>query len=84
MFLTVDIPSGAGSSSDSLLAVREHSEFDMTSSRPWDGDSPPHSMYLAEDLFVRRRDGICCRRGAVGRLYRVSANGERCAKPRKF
>ena len=55
----------------------------MTSSRPWDADSPPRSFCVAEDLFARRHDGMWCRRGAVGRFYLVSANAERCANPRR-
>ena len=57
-------------------------DVDITSTRPWDGDYPPRSIY-ADSTFVRRDDGIWCKKDIAGRLYLVNVNGERCAKPRK-
>ena len=62
--------------------VEEIRDDDITSTRPWDGDHPPRSIY-ADSVFVRREDGIWCNNDTAGRLYRVNINGERCAKPRK-
>ena len=55
---------------------------DIMSTRPWDGDCPPRSIY-ADSVFVRRDDGIWCKKDTAGRLYPVNINGERCARPRK-
>ena len=55
---------------------------DMVSSRPWDGDTPYISIYADSSSFVRRDDGIWCKKDNGGRLYLVNANCERCAKPR--
>jgi hypothetical protein len=56
---------------------------DIMSTRPWDGDHPPRSIY-ADSVFVRRDDGLWCKQVTVGILYPVNINGERCAKPRKL
>ena len=86
-FLTVDgpvWPDTEGPSETVLDKVRAQIA-DMASSRPWDGDEPPMSIYVDLGYFVRRSDGIWCRKDAVGRLlYPVNGNGERCAKPKKF
>ena len=57
---------------------------DMASSRPWDVDEPPLSIYVGPASFVRRVDGIWCRKDTVGCLYLVNGNGERCAQPKTF
>ena len=44
----------------------------------------PRCRYVDLGPFVRRSDGIWCRKDAVGRLCPVNGNGERCAKPKKF
>ena len=61
--------------------VKENRDDDITSTRPWDGDHPPRSIY-ADSVFIRRGDGIWCKRDTAGGLYPVNINGERCAKPR--
>ena len=74
---------GSTSASDVPLHIdREVQDDDITSTRPWDGDHPPRSIY-ADSVFVRRDDGIWCKRDTAGRLYPVNINGERCAKPRR-
>ena len=55
---------------------------DMSSSRPLDRGEPEQSICVDDVSFVARSDGIWCRRDAVGRLYPVKRNGERCAKPK--
>ena len=55
---------------------------DMASSRPRGGDGPPLSIYVDLVSFVRRADGIWCRKDTVGRPYPINGNGERCAKPK--
>ena len=40
--------------------VEEIRDDDITSTRPWDGDHPPRSIY-ADSVFVRRDDGIWCK-----------------------
>ena len=57
---------------------------DMASSRPWDGDEPPMPFSVDPGSFVRRADGIWCRKDTAGRLYPVNGNGERCAKLKTF
>ena len=57
---------------------------DMSSSRPWDGDGPPMSIYDDPASFVRRDDGIWCRKDVRGRPYLVNGIGQRCAKPKAF
>ncbi|MFM7985839.1 MAG: hypothetical protein ACKPKO_41645, partial [Candidatus Fonsibacter sp.] len=57
---------------------------DFTSSRSWDGEKPPLSRFLDSPTFVRRDDGIWCRRDAISRLYPVHAYGDRCSKPKVF
>ena len=50
---------------------------------PWRGDAPPVPIHYKDPgTFTRRDDGTWCRRGKSGRLYLVSAQGERVAKPR--
>ena len=56
----------------------------MPSSRPWDGDEPPMSIYDDPASVVRRDDGIWCRKDVRGRLYLVNGIGQRCAKPKTF
>ena len=51
---------------------------------PWDGDEPPLPVYAEDTAFVRREDGIWCRRDIRGGLYPVNRNGERCARPKAF
>ena len=41
-------------------------------------------MYDDPASFVRRDDGIWCRRDVRGRLYLVNRIGQRCAKPKTF
>ena len=67
--------------------VPEHARrrlADMSSIRPWDGDDPPMSIYYDPASFVRREDGIWCRKDVRGRLYPVNGTGQRCAKPNTF
>ena len=63
--------------------VEETRGDDITSTRPWDGDHPPRSIYADSVLF-----GVMMEFGAkkdtTGRLYPVNINGEPCAKPRKL
>ena len=57
---------------------------DVASSRPWDVDTQPLSIYVDPASCVRRADGIWRRKDTVGRLYPVNGNCERCAKPKTF
>ncbi len=41
--------------------VEEIRGDDITSTRPWDGDHPPISIY-ADSVFIRRDDGILCKK----------------------
>ena len=73
---------GSGDSSDVPVRVADKAEVgDMTSSRPWDGDLPPRSIY-ADSSFIRRDDGVWCKKDKAGILLLVNSNGERCANPR--
>ena len=85
-FLTVDSPARTEADSQpEALPERVKAQIaDMASSRPWGGDEPPMSIYVDPASFVRRADGIWCRKDTVGRLYPVNGNGERCAKPKTF
>ena len=75
----------SGSSSDLiLLETTIVGGDDFASSRPWDGEKPPTSIYAYSSIFIRRDDGIWCRRDTRGRLYLVNAHGERCSKPKIF
>ena len=56
----------------------------MSSMRPWDGDNPPMSIHDDLASFVRREDGIWCRKDVRGRLYPVNGIGQSCAKPKMF
>ena len=76
--------SGSVAPSDMPVHIVEETRGDdITFTRPWGGDYPPRSIY-ADSVFVRRDDGIWCKRDTVGRLCLVNINGERCAKPRKL
>ncbi|MFM7982243.1 MAG: hypothetical protein ACKPKO_23280, partial [Candidatus Fonsibacter sp.] len=49
---------------------------DFVSSRPWDGDKPPVSIYVDSTTFIRRDDGMWRRRDTMGCFYIVNAHGE--------
>ena len=73
---------GSSDSSDVPVRVAGKAEVgDMTPSRPWNGDLPPRYIY-ADSSFIRRDDGVWCKKDKAGRLYLVNSDGERCAKPR--
>ena len=62
---TFVIRTSSGSTSPSDMPVHIVEEIrgdDSTSTRPWDGDYPPRSIY-ADSVFVRRDDGIWCKKG---------------------
>ena len=63
-----------------ILPCKGTTHGDTMSSTPWDGDSPPTSIYADSTTFIRRDDGIWCKQDTVGRLYLVNINGECCAK----
>ena len=79
-FLTADLPVDQDVPSDKV----EAQIADMASSRPWDRGEPPMSIYVDAAPFVRRADGIWCRRDTASRLYPVNGNGERSAKLETF
>ena len=86
-FFTVDAPPRHESGVRSEDEVPEHARqrlVGMSSSRPWDGDEPPMSVYDDPASSVRRDDGIWCRQDVRGRLYLVNGIGQRCAKPKTF
>ena len=66
-FLT-STSTGSGDSSDvPVRVVDKVDEGDMMSSRPWDGDLPPRSIY-ADSSFIRRDDGVWYKKDKAGRL----------------
>ena len=80
------VSTSAGSADPRDVPVRVADKIrddDMTLIRPWDGDHPPRYIF-ADSVFVRRDDGIWCKKDAVSRLYLVNVNGERCARPRSL
>jgi hypothetical protein len=80
-FLT-STSTGSGDSIDVPVRVADKvAEGDMMSSRPWDGDLPPRSIY-ADSSFLWGDDGVWCNTANAGRLYLGNSNGEPCAKPR--
>ena len=86
-FLTVDLPPHLESEVQSEGETPEHARqrlVDMSSSRPWDGDETPMSIYDDPASFVRRDGGVWCRKDVRGRLYPVNVIGQRCAKPKTF
>ena len=78
-FLTIDAPVWPEAESlPEAVPERVKAQIaDVASSRPWDGDEPPMSIYVDPASFVRRADGFWCRKHTVGRLYPV--NGKRRA-----
>ncbi|MFM7977988.1 MAG: hypothetical protein ACKPKO_01620, partial [Candidatus Fonsibacter sp.] len=83
-FLTTSGSRGSSSSDSVMPETIVIDRDDFTSSRPWDGEKPPLSRFADSPTFVRRDDGIWCRRDAIGRLYPVNAYGDRCSKPKVF
>ena len=52
---------------------------------PWTGTSPPLPTKLEDpSVFVRREDGVWCRRDTRNRMYPVNRQAERIAKPNIF
>ena len=52
---------------------------------PWPGATPLSPTKLEDpSVFVRRYDGVWCRRDTSNRLYPVNRYGERIAKPNTF
>ena len=52
---------------------------------PWTGTSPPLPTKREDpSVFVRREGGVWCRRDTRNRMYPVSKQGERIAKPKVF
>ena len=67
--------SRAGSSSD----------YTYLGHAPWTGTSPPPPTKLEDpSVFVRREDGVWCKRDTRNRMYPVNKQGERIAKPQVF
>ena len=75
---------GDSESSGSSSSGTRPASVDMSYSKTWDGIEPPISIYVDGTVFIRRKDGIWCRRDTRGRLYPVNRNGERCARPKEF
>ena len=68
---TTELSNRAGSSSDDAHLGHV----------PWTGATPPIPMKLEDPgVFVRREDGVWCRRDTRGRLYPANVHGERIAK----
>ena len=63
MFFTSDSGKigGAGFSGLSSSGPRPVN-IDIFSSKPWDGDEPPTSIYADDTALVRRENGIWCKR----------------------
>ncbi len=83
-YIFVSTSAGSVDSTDVPVRVADNMRVgDMTSTRPWDGDQPPRSIFV-DSIFVRRDAGNWCKPYTVGRLYLANMNGERCAKPRNL